>query len=61
MQKSKYIFKDIICVEKVGGENIYVFTRIYTNYCWKYTQEAANTGCFQEEKVNGRATEESFL
>lgn len=34
MQKYKYIF-----VEKLGGENIYVFTYIYTSYFCKYTQE----------------------
>lgn len=56
MKKCKYIF-----VEKLGGENIYAFTYIYTNYFWKYTQETDNTGCFQEEEVNGRAIGDLFL
>lgn len=50
MQKYKYIF-----VEKLGGENIYVFTYIYINYFCN------NTGCFQEEEVNGRAIGDLFL
>lgn len=45
MQKYKYIF-----VEKLGGENIYVFTYIYTNYFCKYTQEADNMGSSRKRK-----------
>lgn len=38
-----------------------VFSHICIDYPWKYTQETANTGCFQPEEMISRATGDSFL
>lgn len=53
MPKNKQFFKDIICVEKGSGEDIYAFTDICIESLLKYTQEATNTCCFPGEEMNG--------
>ena len=61
MQKQQYVFKDTICVEKEGSEDIHVlsFTDLY-RLPRHYTQEAANTGCLQAKEMNDKATGGSF-
>lgn len=61
MPKKKQIFKDTICVGKGDDEDIYVFSHICIDYPWEYTQETANTGCFQAEEMNDGTTGGSFL
>lgn len=61
-QKTKqYVFKDTICVEKEGSEDIYVLSHICIDYPWHYIQETENTGCLQAKEMNDRATGGSFL